>query len=217
MRKAKIPDVVVRRLPLYLRAVEDFDRREHDIVSSKELGDFTGLTPAQVRKDLTFFGEFGKQGIGYDVKFLRTQLREILRLSTDLHVGLAGLGNLGQALVHYHVDARSRPRTRFAVSPDRLRIVAAFDVDPSKIGRVYAGVPIFHIDQLAEKAQEYGLKIMVNAVPAEHAQDVVDRIVACGINAILNFAPVTLNVPDNVRVHSADLTLELQSLAYYAE
>ncbi len=217
MRKAKIPDVVVRRLPLYLRAVEDFDRRGHDIVSSKELGDFTGLTPAQVRKDLTFFGEFGKQGIGYDVKFLRTQLREILRLSTDVHIGLAGFGNLGQALVHYHVDARSRPRTRFAVSPDRLRIVAAFDVDPSKIGRVYAGVPIFHIDQLAEKAQEYGLKIMVNAVPAEHAQDVVDRVVACGIKAILNFAPVTLNVPDNVRVHSADLTLELQSLAYYAE
>jgi len=217
MRKAKIPDVVVRRLPLYLRAVDDFDRREHTIVSSKELGDFTGLTPAQVRKDLTFFGEFGKQGIGYDVKFLRTQLRDILRLSTDVHIGLAGFGNLGQALVHYHVDARSRPRTRFPVSPDRLRIVAAFDVDPAKIGRVYAGVPIFHIDQLAEKAQEYGLKIMVNAVPAEHAQDVVDRIVACGIKSVLNFAPVTLLVPENVRVHSADLTLELQSLAYYAE
>ncbi len=217
MRKARIPDVVVRRLPLYLRAVDDFDRREHTIVSSKELGDFTGLTPAQVRKDLTFFGEFGKQGIGYDVKFLRIQLRDILRLSTDVHIGLAGLGNLGQALVHYHVDARSRPRTRFSVSPDRLRIVAAFDVDLAKIGRVYAGVPIFHIDELEAKAQEYSLKIMVNAVPAEHAQDVVDRIVACGIKAILNFAPVTLNVPENVRVHSADLTLELQSLAYYAE
>ncbi|MGI6131520.1 MAG: redox-sensing transcriptional repressor Rex [Bacillota bacterium] len=217
MRKAKIPDVVVRRLPLYLRAVEDFDRREHVIVSSKELGDFTGLTSAQVRKDLTLFGEFGKQGIGYDVKFLRTQLRDILRLSTDVHIGLVGFGNLGQALVHYHVDARSRPRTRFSVSPDRLRIVAAFDVDPDKIGRVYAGVPIFHIDELAEKAQEYGLKIMVNAVPAEHAQEVVDHAVRAGIRAILNFAPVTLTVPDTVKLHSADLTLELQSLAYYAE
>ncbi len=217
MRKAKIPDVVVRRLPLYLRAVEDFDRREHVIVSSKELGDFTGLTSAQVRKDLTLFGEFGKQGIGYDVKFLRTQLREILRLSTDVHIGLAGFGNLGQALVHYHVDARSRPRTRFSVSPDRLRIVAAFDVDPGKIGMVYAGVPVFHIDQLAEIVLEYGLKIMVNAVPAEHAQEVVDRVIAAGVKSILNFAPVTLNVPENVRLHSADLTLELQSLAYYAE
>lgn len=217
MRKEKIPDVVVRRLPLYLRAVEDFDRREHVVVSSQELGDFTGLTSAQVRKDLTFFGEFGKQGIGYDVKFLRMQLREILRLTTDVHIGLAGLGNLGKALVHYRVDANSRQRARFPVSPDRLRISAAFDVDPAKVGTVYAGVPVFHVDQLAEKVQEYGLRIMVNAVPAEYAQEVVDRVVASGIKSILNFAPVTLTVPDTVRVHSADLTLELQSLAYYAE
>ncbi len=217
MRKEKIPDVVVRRLPLYLRAVEDFDRREHVVVSSQELGDFTGLTSAQVRRDLTHFGEFGKQGIGYDVKFLRVQLRDILRLTTDVRIGLAGLGNLGKALVHYRADADSSSRRRFPVSRDRLRIAAAFDVDPAKVGTVYAGVPVFHIDQLAEKVQECGLKIMVNAVPAEYAQEVVDRVVASGIRSILNFAPVTLTVPDTVRVHSADLTLELQSLAYYAE
>ncbi|MCR4426370.1 MAG: redox-sensing transcriptional repressor Rex, partial [Firmicutes bacterium] len=91
MRRAKIPDVVVRRLPLYLRAVSDFDTRERMIISSQELGDYTGLTPAQVRKDLTFFGEFGKQGIGYDVKFLLAQLRDILRLTREVHIGLVGL------------------------------------------------------------------------------------------------------------------------------
>lgn len=215
--KKKIPDVVVRRLPLYLRAVEDYDRREHNVVSSQDLGDWTGLTPAQVRKDFTFFGEFGKQGIGYNVKFLKEQLREILRLSEDLHIGLVGFGNLGQAIVHYHVDAHRRPGPGFVASPDRLRIAAAFDVDEGKVGTEYKGVPIFHVDELSVKISELGLKIIVIAVPAEHAQYVVDIAVHSGIQAILNFAPVTLTVPEHVKVHHTDLTLELQSLAFYTE
>jgi redox-sensing transcriptional repressor len=210
----KIPDVVIRRMPLYLRAVEDFYRREHEVVSSQDLGDWTGLTPAQVRKDFTFFGEFGKQGIGYNVKVLRQQLRQILRLTEDVHIGLVGFGNLGRALVHYHVDAHTAENPEFG-APDRLRITAAFDVDPSVVGTDFRGVHIFHVDQLSEIVHEHGIKIIIIAVPAQHAQSVADKAVAAGVKAILNFAPVTLTVPEDVKVRHTDLTLELQSLAFY--
>ncbi|MFY9133984.1 MAG: redox-sensing transcriptional repressor Rex [Bacillota bacterium] len=219
MKQEKIPDVVVRRLPLYLRAVEDFDRREHAIVSSSQLGEWTGLTPAQVRKDLAFFGEFGKQGIGYNVKFLHEQLREILGLTTDVRVGLVGLGNLGRALLHHNVDARidgsavEGDPARWV--PESLRIVAAFDVDPQKVGITYAQVPVYHVDELAAKVRELDLKIVVIAVTPESAEAVASECVKAGVKAILNFAPVKLDVPEDVKVHSADLTLELQSLAFY--
>jgi redox-sensing transcriptional repressor len=210
----RIPDVVVRRMPLYLRAVEDFARRGHEVVSSQELGDWTGLTPAQVRKDFTFFGEFGKQGIGYNVKFLRQQLREILRISENVHVGLVGFGNLGRALAHYLIDSHVTDNPEFG-SPDKLRVTAAFDVDESIVGTDYRGMPIFHVDRLSEIVHEHGIKIIVIAVPARHAQAVATKCAEAGVKAILNFAPVTLNVPDEVKVHHTDLTLELQSLAFY--
>lgn len=210
----KIPDVVVRRMPLYLRAVQDFDRREHEVVSSQELGDWTGLTPAQVRKDFTFFGEFGKQGIGYNVKFLQQQLKEILRLTEYVHIGLVGFGNLGRALAHHLVETHVSDNPEFG-SAGRLRVAAAFDVDMSVVGTDYRGVPIYHVDQLSEIVHEHDIKIMVIAVPAAHAQGVATKSAEAGVKAILNFAPVTLNVPDEVKVHHTDLTLELQSLAFY--
>lgn len=219
MKQDKVPDVVVRRLPLYLRAVENFDRRDYAIVSSNQLGEWTGLTPAQVRKDLALFGEFGKQDIGYDVRFLQNKLKEILGLTKDVHVGLVGLGNLGRALLRHNVDARAgRSRTggdsRHWV-PESLRIVAAFDVDPEKVGVTYAQVPVYHVDQLAAKTDELGLEIMVLAVPPDSAEAVAYECVKAGVKAILNFAPVNLAVPEDVKVYSADLTLELQSLAFY--
>ncbi|MEA4883853.1 MAG: redox-sensing transcriptional repressor Rex [Clostridia bacterium] len=214
MRKSRIPDVVVRRLPLYLRAAEDYARRDHVIVSSQELGQWTGLTPAQVRKDLTFFGEFGKQGIGYDAKYLISQLHDILRLGERTDIGLVGFGNLGRALVHYHVDTHGGSGS---VVRDRLHIAAIFDVDPSKIGSEQSGVPVFHVDELRDRISELGLKIIVIAAPADHAQAVMDQCVAAGIKAVLNFAPVNLTAPEDVKVHASDLTLELQSLAFYTD
>lgn len=219
MRQEKVPDVVVRRLPLYLRAIEDFDRREHETVSSSQLGKWAGFTPAQVRKDLALFGEFGKQGIGYDVKFLQTKLREILGLTEVVHVGLVGFGNLGRALLQHNADVRigssktrGEPGKRFS---DSLRIAAAFDVDAEKVGTTYAQVPVYHVDQLAVKADELDLKIMVVTVPPDSAEEVVAECVKAGIKAILNFAPVNLDVPEDVKIYWADLTLELQSLAFY--
>lgn len=217
MRRNRIPDVVIRRLPLYLRALEDFDARDKAIVSSQELGDAAGLTPAQVRKDLTFFGEFGKQGIGYDVKFLKSQLREILRLNHEIGIALVGAGHLGQAIIRFNADQHSKTMSgkRPLGGGDRLRIVAAFDVDPDKVGDTIAGVPVFHISQLEEKIKELRISIAIITVPGDVAQEVVDVCVAAGVKAILNFAPVKLVVPEDVRLHNADLSLELQSLAYY--
>ncbi|MDD2200981.1 MAG: redox-sensing transcriptional repressor Rex [Firmicutes bacterium] len=219
MKQDKIPDVVVRRLPLYLRAVEDFYRKDQAIVSSSQLGEWTGFTPAQVRKDLALFGEFGKQGIGYDARFLHNKLREILGLTRDVSVGLVGLGNLGRALLHHNVRARmGTPGVEGDPKhwvPETLRIVAAFDVDPEKVGVTYVQVPVYHVDQLLGKSAELGLEIMVLAVPPDSAEAVAYECVKAGIKAILNFAPVNLVVPDDVKVYSADLTLELQSLAFY--
>lgn len=219
MKQDKIPDVVVRRLPLYLRAVEDFDRKDEAVVSSSLLGEWTGVTPAQVRKDLALFGDFGKQGIGYDVKFLQNKLREILGLTRDVNVGLVGLGNLGRALLHHNAgvrmgSSRAEGDPKHWV-PESLRIVAAFDVDPEKVGVTYAQVPVYHVDQLVAKSDELGLEIMVLAVPPDSTEAVAYECVKAGIKAILNFAPVNLIVPEDVKVYSADLTLELQSLAFY--
>ena len=222
MKQDKIPkisDVVVRRLPLYLRAVEDFDRKDEATVSSSQLGEWTGVTPAQIRKDFALFGDFGKQGIGYDVKFLQNKLREILGLTRDVNVGLVGLGNLGRALLHHNALARMGSSGDTGDPkhwvPESLRIVAAFDVDPEKVGITYAHVPVYHADQLAAKCDELGLEIMVLAVPPDSTEAVAYECVKAGIKAILNFAPVNLVVPEDVKVYSADLTLELQSLAFY--
>lgn len=211
MRRPKVPDVVVRRLPLYLRAVGDFASKDREIISSHELGKSTGLTAAQVRKDLALFGEFGKQGIGYNVKFLMNQLKDILRLRDPVPVCIVGMGHLGQAVLRYNM-AYHRSTSE---GTEMLRIMAGFDVDPVKVDTTCAGVPIYHTDELSRVIGEMGIKIAVVAVPAQRAQEVVDMCVKAGITAILNFAPIKLETPAGVKVHTADVTLELQSLAFY--
>lgn len=201
--------MVVRRLPLYLRVLDELDGKGRTHVSSQELGERAGLTPAQVRKDLTVFGEFGKQGIGYEVRYLRHELQDILHLNRPVNIGLIGAGSLGTAVARYNLTGDLQHAGK------QMHIKAIFDVNPSKIGKEIEGVPIFGVDEMTEKIRELDIKMVVIAVPASAAQEVADIATAAGVKTILNFAPARLQVPEDVRIHSSDVTLELQSLAFY--
>nr|WP_231133148.1 redox-sensing transcriptional repressor Rex [Capillibacterium thermochitinicola] len=211
VRQRRVPDVVVNRLPLYLRVLSEIDVDHAPIISSYELGERTGITPGQIRKDLSMFGVFGKQGVGYDVSILRGELRRILKLNRIVNVGLVGVGNLGQAFLRYGAD-----RQREILSREGLRMRAAFDQDERKIGRRIAVVEVYPVARMPELIKKLDLKIMILTVPAGAAQEILDRCVASGVKAFLNFAPVKLTVPAGVRVHHADFTLQLESLAYYS-
>ncbi len=212
MRWKKISDAVVRRLPLYLRVLEDVSRDEdRRLMSSQELGERAGVSPALVRKDLAWFGEFGKQGVGYEISYLKDELRRILNLDANIRVALIGAGSLGQALTRYNRGRLEQDRSF------NVEIVSIFDNDPSKYGRMIDRIRISPIEEFAAITQELGVKMAIITVPAENAQEVADVVVAADIRAILNFAPVKLVVPGHVRVASADLSLEMQRLAYYLE
>jgi redox-sensing transcriptional repressor len=212
VRQRRVPDVVINRLPLYLRVLSDIDVEQTPIISSYELGEKTGVTPGQIRKDLSLFGVFGKQGVGYEVSILRGELRRILKLNRVVNVGLVGVGNLGQAFLHYGAD-----RQREILNREGLRMRAAFDTDARKIGQRIATVEVYPVARMPELIKELDLTIMILTVPAGVAQEVVDRCIASGVKAFLNFAPVKLTVPAGVRVHHTDFTLQLESLAYYSE
>lgn len=212
MRWKKISDAVVRRLPLYLRVLEEVSRDEdRKLMSSQELGERAGVSPALVRKDLAWFGEFGKQGVGYEVSYLRDELRRILNLDEKIRVALVGVGSLGQALTRYNKNRTEQDRSF------NVEIVALFDNDPSKFGKTIEGIAIRPVSELAQVVKELGVQMAIVTVPADQAQVVVDAVVQAGIRAILNFAPTKLVVPEGVHVASADLSLELQRLAYYLD
>lgn len=212
MRWKKISDAVVRRLPLYLRVLEEVSRDEdRKLMSSQELGERAGVSPALVRKDLAWFGEFGKQGVGYEISYLRDELRRILNLDEKIKVALVGVGSLGQALTRYNRSRLQQDRSF------NIEIVALFDSDPNKNGKSVDGLTISPISELAEKTKVLGVRMAIVTVPADQAQGVVDAVVAAGIRAILNFAPTKLVVPEGVRIANADLSLELQRLAYYLD
>lgn len=202
----KIPEVVIRRLPLYLRALEVLDPAESPIVSSETLGQMTGTSSVQLRKDLSYFGVFGKQGVGYQTILLKGELRRILQLDQEIRVGLIGAGNLGAALVRYHQKNRIH---------HPLEIIALFDTDDKKIGRHIADVEVFPIAKLAESIKEYRIKMMILAFPAVNVQQIVDICIENGVKSFLNFIPVPLKTPPGVKIRTSDVTLELQSLAYY--
>ncbi|HHT43280.1 MAG TPA: redox-sensing transcriptional repressor Rex [Firmicutes bacterium] len=210
MRWNKISDAVIRRLPLYLRVLDELaNESDTALISSQELGVKAGVGPALVRKDLAWFGEFGKQGVGYDVGFLRNELRKILNLEQELTVALVGVGSLGEALVRYHLK-------RYADNDSfNLRLVALFDSDPAKVGTLVEGIPVMSLEDIPRIVEEEQIKIVVVAVPADGAQDVANRFIRAGVKCILNYAPVKLTTPDTVQVASVDLSLELQRLAYY--
>lgn len=206
MKGAKISEAVVRRLPVYLHYLTELSRREVQTVSSQDLGQKLDLNPAQIRKDLAYFGEFGRKGIGYDVGYLIEKIRQILKLDHPLNVGLVGAGNLGHALSNYNAYVK-----------DNMKIVAIFDAHPSKVGTSINSLTVLPMDELKATVAELNIRIGIVTVPAPEAQSVADRLVEAGVQGILNFAPIILRVPDEVRVHQVDFTTELMSLAYYLE
>lgn len=208
MRWNKISTAVIRRLPLYLRILDEL-AEDTELISSQELADRAGVGSALVRKDLAWFGEFGKQGVGYEVGLLRHELRKILNLDQEIPIALIGVGSLGKALTRYN-------RRRLAEDVDfGLKLVALFDNDPAKIGTSIEGVSVYASEELGEQAERLQFRLVMLAVPAESAQQVANQIIKAGIKGILNFAPVKLQVPEEVQVANADVSLELQFLAYY--
>ncbi|BCG59879.1 redox-sensing transcriptional repressor Rex [Paenibacillus sp. URB8-2] len=204
MKSDKISEAVVRRLPVYLRFLNDLHRREIATVSSQELGQRLDLNPAQIRKDLAYFGDFGRKGIGYDVPYLIEKIRHILKLDQPINVALVGAGNLGHALSNYN-----------AYLKDTMKITAVFDSYQPKVGTKINTLTVQPMDELANTVREQGIRIGIITVPDQEAQNVADILIESGIEAILNFAPVILKTPSEVRVHAADFTTDLQSLAYY--
>jgi redox-sensing transcriptional repressor len=198
------PDVVVRRLPLYARSLRYLLQEGVHSVSSQELGERINVTAAQIRKDLSYFGEFGKQGIGYDVEKLLEQIEDILGLTQDWSVALVGVGHLGQAIARYE-----------GFHSKGLRIVALFDNDPSKLGQEVAGLPIMSDEQIPEVIRQHNIKVAIVAVPAVLAQTVTDKLVAVGVRAILNYAPIIVQVPEGVWVRYIDPVAVLHSMTYY--
>ncbi|OCT12698.1 redox-sensing transcriptional repressor Rex [Paenibacillus pectinilyticus] len=206
MKTQKISEAVVRRLPIYLRYLNELAMNNVTTVSSQDLGQKLDLNPAQIRKDLAYFGEFGKKGIGYDISYLIEKIRQILKLDRHIQVALVGAGNLGRALCNYNTYLRND-----------MKIVAVFDALPDKAGEVINNLVVRQMGQMKSVITELGIRIGIITVPATEAQNVANEFVACGIEAILNFAPVIIKVPAEVRVHYADFTTELQSLAYYLD
>ena len=198
------PDVVVQRLPLYVRALSSILREGATVVSSQQLGVRLQITPAQIRKDLSYFGRFGKQGRGYDVRFLLAELGQILGLDRTWRSCLVGMGRLGQAIVNYP-----------GFAPEGFEIVAAFDNAPQQVGRAVGDVRVRPIDDLAEAVEKLDIAIAIVAVPVEQAQAVVDRLVNTRIRGILNYAPVALKVPTRIVTRNIDPVLSLQSLTFY--
>lgn len=206
MKQEKISEAVVRRLPVYLRFLNELSLSEVQTVSSQELGEKLGLNPAQIRKDLAYFGEFGRKGVGYHVPYLIEKIRHILKLDKTLNVALVGTGNLGRALCNYNIYTK-----------DNMKIVALFDADPGKTGMKINQLTIQSMSELADTINRLDISIGIITVPAIEAQNVADQFVAAGIKGILNFAPSVLKVPDDVRIHYVDFTAELLSLAFYMD
>ncbi|HWB09284.1 MAG TPA: redox-sensing transcriptional repressor Rex [Pirellulales bacterium] len=198
-----IPKAVVNRLSLYLRELEHLVRDGYETTSSNRLGRVLGFTDAQVRKDLAYFGHFGYPGIGYRCDELITAIKRILGTDQQWPAALVGVGNLGRALLGY----RGFPQRGF-------RIVAAFDAAADKVGTVIEGLVVQHLDRLPDVAAAHRIRLGMIAVPSASAQLVADRLVAVGVEGILNFAPVTINLPDHVSQVGVDLAIELEQLAF---
>ena len=199
----RISESTIRRLSVYLRALSLLQKEGVETVSSKELASHEKLTPAQVRKDLSVFGSFGTRGLGYPVSELRNHIAKILGIDRVWKVGLFGIGNIGSALVSYKEFVRQG-----------FQIVKLFDNDQRKIGSNHKGIIVSDIGNLDQEIKEAGLEIAIVAVPATVAQYIVDDIVAAGIKAILNFAPINLKVPPDVYLRNENMSMELEYLSF---
>ncbi len=204
MRKKTAPDIVVGRLPLYLRMLNQLVEEGRSTTNSQELSDRLGISAAQIRKDLSYFGGFGKYGSGYDVVYLRDQLRRILHLQQTWPVVLVGAGDLGHALANYH-----------GFAANGFEIVGIFDNDAQKVGTFIGRHEVQDVLRLEKVIGERGVQIAILAVPASAAQSVADRLVASGVRGILCYAPVILKTPPEVKVQYIDPVARLQHMAYY--
>jgi redox-sensing transcriptional repressor len=206
MAEQSVPDIVIGRLPRYLQTLERMRLEGITTTSSLELGQRLGISAAQIRKDLSHFGEFGKQGTGYSVEFLIEQLRAILNLNRMWDLALVGVGDLGSALARYQ-----------GFTNRGFRIVLAFDNDPQKIGKRIGHLVIEDSATIPERIRQTGVKIAMLTVPAAEAQKVTDCLVEAGIRAILNYAPIHLVVPPGIIVENIDPILKLQHMTYYLD
>ena len=202
MTSKRIADSTVRRLSLYLRFLEEFENAGLTTVSSEELAARGGTTSAQVRKDLSFFGSFGKRGLGYQVAELTQRMRRILGLERDWRVIIVGIGKIGSALAQYE-----------GFQQRGFRVVGLYDSDPAKIGREVYHLTVQPIESIAEDNRERPVDIAVIAVPASAAQRVVDQVVAAGITGIMSFAPIQLHVPADVTLNTVNMGMELERLS----
>jgi redox-sensing transcriptional repressor len=204
MNADKIPDIIIGRLPIYLRALQRMADKGMQTTSSQELGEHVGISAAQIRKDISQFGEFGKQGTGYSIPFLLERLREILKVNRIWDVALVGAGDMGHALAHYQGFLNRG-----------FQIVMVFDNDSKKIGQQVGNFTVKDVSCLVDEIRKAGIKMAMLVVPAAAAQEVAEQLVKAGIKAILNYAPISLNVPPDVKVQYIDPSTHLQRMTYY--
>jgi redox-sensing transcriptional repressor len=204
--KQEIPEIIIGRLPLYLRVLTRLQKQGREFASSKELGKLLHISPAQIRKDLSQFGELGKRGTGYQIDFLIKTLSDILNINNTWDLAIIGAGDIGHALARYG---------GFVNRGFRVKMI--FDSNPEKIGTQICDIPIQDSKNMKAALQESNIKIAMLATPAEAAQDVADQLVEAGIKAILNYAPIELSVPPGTRVEHIDPAIHLQKLSYYLD
>lgn len=201
---SKIPQATSKRLPLYYRFLQNFANAGKKRVSSSELSEAMKIDAATIRRDFSHFGALGRKGYGYDVQYLVDFFRQTLDQDEETDVALIGVGSLGNAFLKYNFQKNHN-----------TRIVIAFDPKAPAEGKSISGIPVFHPDKIEEKIQELGIDLVILTVPSRVAQEITDRLVAIGLKGILNFTPVRLTVPEWLRVHTIDLSVELQTLIYF--
>lgn len=204
MNARKIPDIIIGRLPVYLRALQRMTDMGLKTTSSQELGEHVGISAAQIRKDISQFGEFGKQGTGYSIEYLINKLREILKVDRIWEVVVVGAGDMGHAVANYQ-----------GFSDRGFHIVAIFDNDKEIVGQTIGKFTVEDSESMIERIKGLGVKIAMLTVPAPAAQAVADQLIQAGVRAILNYAPISLNVPNNVKVQYIDPSTHLQRMTYY--
>ncbi|MEO6989481.1 MAG: redox-sensing transcriptional repressor Rex [Aquihabitans sp.] len=203
-RSRRIPEATVARLPVYLRSLAELIDEKIETVSSEQLAEMAGVNAAKVRKDLSYLGSYGTRGVGYEVEYLSFQMSRELGLTHDSPVVIIGAGNLGQALANYGgFKDRGFP------------VAALIDADAEKVGEMFHGVPVHHIDELPELARNLKIAIGIIATPAAAAQGVADVLAEAGVRSILNFAPTVITAPEGTSLRKVDLALELQVLSFY--
>ena len=206
MAAKNIPNIIIGRLPIYLRALRRMQTQGQQTTSSQELGDLVGVSAAQIRKDLSQFGEFGKQGTGYNIGFLIEKLREILKVERVWDLAVVGMGDMGHAIARYQGFANRG-----------FRVAMVFDNNPALIGQQVGGFVVQDAKEMVSAIREAGIKIAMLTVPAAAAQEVANQLIEAGVKAILNYAPISLSVPPGVMLQYIDPSIGLQRMTYYLE